>query len=65
MSRGADAIHATAQAQAMLYGMLQKQATLLSFLENFQMLAYTFLAVIPLMFFMKKIRPGKREVVGE
>ena len=49
MSRGADAVHATAQAQQMIYNMVQRQATLLAFLESFRLLAFTFLAVIPLM----------------
>jgi len=59
MSKGADAVHAAAQAQQMVYGMVLRQATLLSFLENFRLLAYTFLAVIPLMLLMKRIRPRK------
>jgi len=65
MSRGADAFHATAQAQQLIYGMVQRQAMLLSFLEDFRFLALTFLAVIPLMFLMKKIRAGKSEVMVE
>jgi MFS transporter, DHA2 family, multidrug resistance protein len=59
ISKGADAVHAAAQAQQLIYGMVQRQATLLSFLENFRLLALTFLAVIPLMFLMRKIRPRK------
>ena len=65
MSRGADAVHAAAQAQQMVYGMVQRQAMLLSFLEDFRMLAIAFLAVAPLMFLMKKIRPGKAAMVAE
>ena len=63
MSKGADAVHATAQAQQMIYNMVQRQATLLSYLEDFRLLAFTFLAVIPLMLFMKRIRPKKSEMV--
>jgi len=59
ISKGADAAHAAAQAQQLIYGMVQRQATLLSFLENFKLLALTFLAVIPFMFLMRKIRPRK------
>jgi hypothetical protein len=44
---------------------VQRQATLLSFLEDFRLLAFTFLAVIPLMFLMKRIRPKKTEMVME
>lgn len=65
MSRGADAVHAAAQAQQMIYGMVQRQAMLLSFLEDFRLLAFTFLAVIPLMFLMKRIRPRKVEMAPE
>jgi MFS transporter, DHA2 family, multidrug resistance protein len=65
MSKGADAVHAAAQAQQMIYNMVQRQATLLSFLEDFRVLALTFLAVIPLMFLMKRIRPKKTEMVME
>lgn len=65
VSKGSDAVHATAQAQQMMYNMVQRQATLLAFLENFRLLAFTFLAVIPLMFFMKRIRPKKGEIAVE
>ncbi|HTA67798.1 MAG TPA: DHA2 family efflux MFS transporter permease subunit [Bryobacteraceae bacterium] len=65
MSRGADAFHAAAQAQQLVYEMVQRQAMLLSFLEAFRLLALTFLAVIPLMFLMKRIRPRKTEIVVE
>ena len=65
MSRGADAVHAAAQAQQMIYGMLQRQAMLLSFLEAFELLTITFLAVIPLMFLMRRVRPSKAEIVAE
>jgi len=65
ISKGADAVHAAAQAQQMVYNMVQRQAMLLSFLENFQFLTYLFLAVIPLMFLMKKIGPRKGQVVAE
>jgi len=56
---------AAAQAQQLVYGMVQRQAMLLSFLEDFRLLALTFLAVIPLMFLMKRIRPRKTEIVAE
>ncbi|HEV2687572.1 MAG TPA: DHA2 family efflux MFS transporter permease subunit, partial [Bryobacteraceae bacterium] len=65
LAKGSDAVHAAAQAQQMVYGMVLRQATLLSFLEDFRLLALTFLAVIPLMFLMKKIRPRKGPVAVE
>jgi len=63
MSHSGDPAQAMAQAQQMVYNLVQRQAMLLSFLENFRLLALTFLAVIPLMFFMKRIRPKKGEMV--
>ena len=63
MAQGGDPVHATAQAQQMIYNMVQRQATLLAFLESFRLLAFTFLAVIPLMFFVKRIRPRKTEMI--
>ncbi len=65
MSKGADAVQAAAQAQQLMYNMVERQAMLLSFLENFRLLAITFLAVIPLMFLMRKIRPKKGEAAAE
>jgi DHA2 family multidrug resistance protein len=65
ISRGADAVHAATQAQQMIYNMVQRQAMLLSFLENFRLLALTFIAVIPLMFLLKRMRPRKTEMAVE
>jgi DHA2 family multidrug resistance protein len=54
-----DAVHAMIQARAMLYGQLQRQAMMQSFVDNFWLMAMICLAVIPLMFLMKKIKPQK------
>jgi DHA2 family multidrug resistance protein len=43
----------------MLYGQMQRQASMLSFVDNFWLMGVICLAVIPLMFVMKKIRPQK------
>jgi hypothetical protein len=40
--------------------MVQRQASMLAFLEDFRFMAFAFLAVLPLMFLMKKIRSGTR-----
>jgi hypothetical protein len=40
--------------------MVQRQASMLAFLEDFRCMAFAFLAVLPLMFLMKKIRSGTR-----
>jgi DHA2 family multidrug resistance protein len=57
--QGADAVHALHQAQAMVYAMLQKQASMLAFIDDFRMLALIFLALIPFVFFLKKAQPRK------
>ena len=54
---GSDPVTASHQAYAGLFGMVQRQAVMLSFLDVFQLLAIIFLAIIPLIFLMK--RPGK------
>ena len=59
VSRGMDASHALVQAQTLLYSQLQRQSMMLSFLDNFWIMAMLSLAVIPLMFMMKKIKPHK------
>ncbi len=64
-TRGASATQAMAQAQGMMYGMLQRQAMMKSFVDCFWMLGVIFLAVIPLMFFVKKVGPHKGPIVME
>src|SRR5271170_4466692 len=65
VTRGADPAQATAQAQGTIYNMLQQQAAMLSFNEVFWVLGVAFLAVIPLMFLMKKTGPAKGPVAIE
>ncbi len=65
MQRGADAVSAATQAQATLYGILQRQATMLAFVDVFWLLAVVFLAVSPLVFLMKRIPPHKGPVMLE
>ena len=59
LAKGADAAHAAQQAQQFVYDMVQRQAAMLAFLEDFRLLAIAFLALIPLMFLMKKTRAGR------
>ena len=56
LAKGADAIYAASQAQQLVYNMVHRQAQMLAFLEDFRMLALTFLGVIPLVFLMKRTR---------
>jgi len=57
-TNGAGPVIATRQSQAALFGMVERQATVLSFLDVFQLLAIMFLAAVPLVLLMKKPPKG-------
>ena len=57
LAAGADAATATNRAYAALFGMVQRQAAMVSFVTLFQLLGLMFLALIPLVLLMK--RPGR------
>jgi DHA2 family multidrug resistance protein len=65
IARGADVVQAADRAQKLVYNMIQRQAMMLSFIDTFWMLAGAFLVITPLMFLVKKTRPGKVELVVE
>ena len=48
---------AAQQAQGLLYGNMQRQAAMLAVVDDFRILAYLFLLLVPLMFLMKKTAP--------
>jgi MFS transporter, DHA2 family, multidrug resistance protein len=54
IARGMDAAHAAMQAHATIYLQLQRQAMMLSFVDNFWIMSVVCVCVIPLMFAMKK-----------
>jgi DHA2 family multidrug resistance protein len=56
MARGMDAYTATRQAYAAVFGMVQQQAAMVSFVGAFRLLGLMFLCVIPLILVMKKPR---------
>jgi DHA2 family multidrug resistance protein len=59
-THGLDAAHAAKQAQGLLYGQLQRQSMMLSFSDNFWMMAMICLGVIPLLFTIKtRMKPQK------
>jgi DHA2 family multidrug resistance protein len=58
MARGADAATATQQAHGAIFGMVQRQASMLSFLDTFRAMAVVFLLVLPLLLIMR--RPAHR-----
>ncbi len=59
MTKGMSLTAATAQAQGMIYGMVQRQASMLAFVDNFRLLGAAMLIIIPLLFLMKKTAPKK------
>ena len=44
----------TAQAHGMLFNMIQRQAAMLAFLDNYKLLGVIFFAIIPVFFLMKR-----------
>jgi len=62
MAAGADGTTATTRAYAALFGMVQRQAAMVSFVGLFQLLGIVFLALVPLVLIMK--RPRGREAVA-
>jgi DHA2 family multidrug resistance protein len=56
ISYGSNASHAAVQAKGMIYNLVQGQAAMLAFIDNFKMLGVVFLAVIPVLLMMKKPR---------
>ena len=56
IAAGSTAAHAGAQAHAMIYGTIQRQAVMLAFIDNFKMLGVVFFAVIPVLVLMRKPR---------
>ena len=61
-AKGIDLATATHQAYAALFGIVEKQAAMLSFLAVFRLLAIVIVAVAPLLFLMKK--PSSRGPVA-
>jgi DHA2 family multidrug resistance protein len=58
MAAGADITTATERAYAAVFGMVQRQATMVSFVSIFQLLGVLFLAIIPLVLLMKRPKSG-------
>ena len=58
-SQGADAMTASRQALAGIYGMIQRHAAMLSFVEAFWLLGVMFIGMAPFLFVLR--RPGRHE----
>jgi DHA2 family multidrug resistance protein len=56
VAAGSTMAHAGAQAHAMIYGTIQRQAVMLAFIDNFKMLGVVFFALIPILLLMRKPR---------
>jgi len=56
MSQGSNPVQALNQAHGLVYGNLIRQASMLAYIDSFWLLGLTFLAMIPFMFLMKKIK---------
>ena len=59
IAKGADAATATRQAHGALWGMLQRQAAILSYNDVFRFLGWMFLLLLPLLLLMEKPRGGQ------
>jgi MFS transporter, DHA2 family, multidrug resistance protein len=62
MAAGTDAVTATERAYAAMFGLLQRQASMVAFVNLFQLLGIMFLALLPLVLIMK--RPRGRGPMG-
>jgi DHA2 family multidrug resistance protein len=58
--QGANAADAAMQAKALIYGFVQRQASMLAFIDIFYVLGFVFLLMIPLVFLMKKTTNHKK-----
>jgi DHA2 family multidrug resistance protein len=59
ISKGIDSVTAQQRAHAAIWGMVQRQAAMLSYNDVFRLLGWMFLALLPLLFLMKKPKGGK------
>ena len=50
---------ATRQAYGLLMGQVERQASMLSFIDTFQVLGWTFLAMLPFVFLLRRVKGGR------
>jgi MFS transporter, DHA2 family, multidrug resistance protein len=58
MAAGADAVTATERAYAAMFGLVQRQATMVAFVGIFQLMGVIFIALLPLVLLMKRPKSG-------
>ena len=63
MMRGSSPTQAATQAQALIYGNLLRQSSMLAFVDAFWLLGLTFIGMIPLMLLLKKAKPHTAEPI--
>jgi DHA2 family multidrug resistance protein len=59
VQQGADIATATIKAKTLIYGLVQQQAAMLSYIDVFWVFGWMFLLMIPLVFLLKKTVPQK------
>ncbi len=64
IQQGANAADAANKAYALIYGFVQQQAAMLSYIDSFWVFGLVFIVLIPLVFFMKKTVPHKGPAVA-
>jgi DHA2 family multidrug resistance protein len=58
IARGSSSFEASRQAYGLVAAQIDRQATMLAYIDNFRMLGVAVLLMIPLVFLMKKVKPG-------
>jgi len=64
IASGADVVTATNRAYAAMFGMVQRQAAMVSFVSIFQLLGILFLLLVPLILIMKRPRRAEAPVAA-
>jgi DHA2 family multidrug resistance protein len=62
MAAQSDSVTGAQQAYGAVYGTLVKQATLMSYIDDFRLLAFLCVLCIPVVFLFKRVRAGKAAV---
>jgi DHA2 family multidrug resistance protein len=58
LAAGADAVTATERAYAALFGLVQRNATMVAFVGIFQLMGVIFIALVPLVLLMRRPKAG-------
>lgn len=64
MSRGDDAFTAAQRAHGAIYGMVQRHAMMLSFVEAFRIMAIVFILMIPAVLILRPAKPSRGDRIG-